>query len=252
MDVMSLASLPEGYSALVVGASGTLGQALVQHLLADPRSGQVLGWHRRPTVPPSSPKAVAWSGFTLENEASIAEAARHAREATPGGLHLVVDATGALQIDGRGPEKRLDAMDAVGLSRAFEVNAVGRALLLKHLTPLLVRSGRSLYGVLSARVGSIEDNRLGGWFGYRASKAAGNMLLQCAAIELARSRREAVFVALQPGTVASPLSEPHTRSGGHEVLSALESSARLLRVMDGLQPTGRAQFLDHEGQTIPW
>lgn len=249
---VTLDSLPLGYSALIIGATGTLGQAFVQHLLQDPHGGPVLGWHRRPTVPPSSHRVEAWSEFSLESEASIVAAAQQARQACPEGIQLVIDATGALQIDGRGPEKRLEALDAEGLMRAFQVNAIGRALVLKHVIPLLVRPGRSLVGVLSARVGSLEDNRLGGWYGYRASKAAGNMLLQCAAIESARTRPEAVFAALQPGTVASPLSAPHTRAGGHEVLAAEESAGQLLGVLNRLQPTGRAQFCDHRGEAIPW
>jgi NAD(P)-dependent dehydrogenase (short-subunit alcohol dehydrogenase family) len=102
---------------------------------------------------------------------------------------------------------------------------------------------------LSARVGSIEDNRKGGWYGYRAAKAALNMLLQTSAIELARRRPLAVVAALQPGTVQSALSQPFV---GQDAMRPEEAAQRLLAVLDALQPTGRAQFVDHQGQSIPW
>jgi NAD(P)-dependent dehydrogenase (short-subunit alcohol dehydrogenase family) len=162
---------------------------------------------------------------------------------------LVLDATGALTLNGRGPEKRLDELDAAHLLSALHLNAVGPSLLLKHFAPLLASGERVIWGKLSARVGSIEDNRKGGWYGYRAAKAALNMLLQTAAIEIARRRPLAVVAALQPGTVQSALSQPFV---GQDALHPNESAQRLLATLDGLQPTGRAQFVDHQGQHIPW
>lgn len=229
-------SLPEGFQALVLGASGALGQAFVSALQADPRCGGVAGLSRG-----TQPAVV------LDDEASIAAAAAWLRARGP--LHLVIDATGALTLDGRGPEKRLDELDAAHLARAMAVNAIGPALLLKHLAPVLANGERVVWGKLSARVGSIEDNHKGGWYGYRASKAALNMLLQTAAIEIARRRPLAVVAALQPGTVRSPLSRPFV---GDDALPPDEAAGRLLRVLDGLPATGRAQFVDHQGQSIPW
>jgi NAD(P)-dependent dehydrogenase (short-subunit alcohol dehydrogenase family) len=229
--------LPEGYRALVIGATGTLGSAFVAALGSDPRCGGVVGLSR--SQPPS---------LVLEDPASIARAAEHCAAAGP--FALIVDATGALTIDGRGPEKRLDAIDADGLRRAFEVNAIGRGLVLKHFVPLLATGGRSIFAVLSARVGSISDNRLGGWYGYRASKAAGNMLLQTAALEATRSRPEAIFAALQPGTVRSRLSAPF--SAGHDTIDARESVAGLLGTLDRLEPRRGAWFVDFRGEEIPW
>jgi NAD(P)-dependent dehydrogenase (short-subunit alcohol dehydrogenase family) len=162
---------------------------------------------------------------------------------------LVLDATGALTVNGRGPEKRLDELDAEHLLAALQLNAVGPSLLLKHFAPLLASGQRVIWGKLSARVGSIEDNRKGGWYGYRAAKAALNMLLQTSAIELARRRPLAVVAALQPGTVQSALSQPFV---GDDAMRPEEAAQRLLAVLDALQPTGRAHFIDHQGQSIPW
>ena len=229
-------SLPEGYRALVIGASGAIGSALLQQLQSDPRCAAVIGVSRQ-----SSP------GLDLLSEASIASCAQAL--AGQGPFHLVVDATGALTVNGRGPEKRLDELDATHLLDALQLNAVGPGLLLKHMAPLLASGQRVIWGKLSARVGSIEDNRKGGWYGYRAAKAALNMLLQTAAIELARRRPLAVVAALQPGTVQSALSQPFV---GNDALRPEESAERLLAVLDALQPTGRAQFVDHQGQSIPW
>lgn len=229
-------SLPDGYRALVIGASGAIGNALLQQLQSDPRCAAVIGVSRQ-----SSP------GLNMLSEASIAACAQVL--AGQGPFSLVVDATGALTVNGRGPEKRLDELDATHLLDALQLNAVGPGLLLKHLAPLLASGERVIWGKLSARVGSIEDNRKGGWYGYRAAKAALNMLLQTAAIELARRRPLAVVAALQPGTVQSALSQPFV---GNDALRPEESAQRLLAVLDALQPTGRAQFVDHQGQSIPW
>jgi len=229
--------LPEAYRAVVLGASGAIGSALVAALQADARCAQVLAYSRS-----SDP------GFELENEASMAACAVHA--ASHGPLHLVLNATGALYIDGQGPEKRLGALDPQRLARAFAVNAIGPALLLKHFVPLLAQDAPVIFATLSARVGSIEDNRTGGWYGYRASKAALNMLLQTAAIEAARTRPLAVFAALQPGTVASTLSGPFVAAA--DALTPAASAAGMLAALDALQPTGRAQFVDYRGGTIPW
>jgi NAD(P)-dependent dehydrogenase (short-subunit alcohol dehydrogenase family) len=229
-------SLPEGYRALVIGASGAIGSALLLQLQSDPRCALALGVSRQ-----SAP------GLDLLNEASIAQCAQAV--AGQGPFHLVLDATGALTVNGRGPEKRLDELDAAHLLAALQLNAVGPGLLLKHLVPLLAPGQRVIWGKLSARVGSIEDNRKGGWYGYRAAKSALNMLLQTAAIEVARRRPLAVVAALQPGTVQSALSQPFV---GRDALLPEDAARRLLAVLDALQATGRAQFVDHQGQHIPW
>jgi NAD(P)-dependent dehydrogenase (short-subunit alcohol dehydrogenase family) len=236
----TLASLRSGYRALVLGASGALGQAFVQCFEADARCAgvQALSRHSQPAL-------------VLEDESALVACAQHlaASLAASGPVHIVVDATGALTLDGRGPEKSLNELDAHHLTRAMQVNAIGPALLLKHLTPVLATGERVIWAKLSARVGSISDNRKGGWYGYRASKAALNMLLQTAAIELHRRRPLAVVAALQPGTVRSRLSQPFV---GDQAMAPLDSAARLLQALDGLPATGRAHFIDHAGQPIDW
>lgn len=232
----SLTSLRAGYRALVVGAGGAIGQAWVEALRADPRCGAVTALSRS-THP--------W--FDLEDEAGIARCGTWMAEQAP--LHLVVDATGALGLGRSGPEKRLEDLQAPDLQRALAINAIGPALLLRHLWPLMAAGERTVWAKLSARVGSIEDNHKGGWYGYRASKAALNQLLQTAAIELARRRPGLVVAALQPGTVRSALSRPFV---GDRAMDAAEAVQRLMVAIDGLPDTGRAHFVDHQGQTIPW
>lgn len=231
---LSMHSLPEGYRALVIGASGSIGQAFVQALQGDPRCREVLAVSRG--------QPMDWD---LADEASLERLAAQVE----GPLHLVVDATGALSIDGRPPEKRLQDLASEPLLRSLQVNAVGPALLLRHLSPKLARGERLIWAKLSARVGSIDDNHKGGWYGYRAAKAALNQLLQTAAIELARQRPLAVVAALQPGTVRSALSRPFV---GDEAMAPEVPAVRLLQVLDGLPPAGRAHFVDHAGQSIPW
>jgi NAD(P)-dependent dehydrogenase (short-subunit alcohol dehydrogenase family) len=156
-----------------------------------------------------------------------------------------------LQVDGRGPEKRLADLDAATMARAHAVNAIGPALLIKHFHGLLPQQERSLLAVLSARVGSIGDNRLGGWYSYRASKAALNMLLRTAAIEVARQRPLAVLAALHPGTVRSGLSAPII---GSAPASTPDDAARhLLAVLDALPAEGASGgFHAWDGAAIAW
>lgn len=236
MPAPTLSHLRPGYRAIVVGATGAIGSAWVDALKTDPRCAEVIAISRH-----SQP------ALDLLNEASIVDCSRCLSMQAP--VHLVVDATGALTIDGRGPEKRLDELDTAGLLQALHLNAVGPALLMRHFLPRMATGERVIWAKLSARVGSIEDNRKGGWYGYRAAKAALNQLLQTAAIEAARRRPEMVVAALQPGTVRSALSRPFV---GDQAMDAAESVQRLMGVIDALPATGRAHFVDHQGQPIPW
>ena len=229
-------SLRDNYRALVFGASGALGAAFVHCLHEDARCAGVTAFSRQ-TQP----------SLVLENPESLRLCAAQAADSGP--FDLVIDATGALTIDGEGPEKRLEDLDAQRLQRAVQINAISPALLLKYFSPLLSMNHRVIWAKLSARVGSIEDNRKGGWYGYRSSKAALNMLLQTAAIEIARRRPQAVIAALQPGTVRSRLSQPFVA----DAAMAPEVSARkLLVVIDALPANGRAHFVDHQGKHIAW
>jgi len=219
----------------VLGASGALGSAFVEALQADVACAEVVGLSR------SSQPA-----FRLADEVSMAAAAASLR----GPFHLIIDATGGLTIDGQGPEKHMGALNAAQLARAFEVNTIGPALLLKHFVPLLATEQRSIYAKLSARVGSISDNRKGGWYGYRAAKAALNMVLQTAAIEAARKRPQLVVAAMQPGTVASGLSAPFVPA--QDCLTPAQSVVGLLQALDDLPAQAAAHFVDYKGATIPW
>jgi hypothetical protein len=204
-----------------------------------PRFSAVLGLGRR-----SSP------ALDLTDEASIAAAARHV-EALGAEVRLVIDASGILHDDGLSPEKSWRDLDAAQMARAFAVNAIGPALLMKHFLPLLPRQGRSVFATLSARVGSIGDNRLGGWYSYRASKAALNQFMRTAAIELGRRQPAALCVALHPGTVATPLSAPFVKAG-LDVQTPQQAADRLLDTIERLPPGSSGGFFDHRGNPVPW
>ena len=232
-------SLPEGYRAVVVGASGAIGGALVDALRGDPRCGAVEALSRA-----SEP------ALDLTDEASVAAAAAALRERAP--FHLVVCATGVLHAAARPPEKRLADLDPAVLAAAFAVNTIGPALVVKHFHDLLPRRERAFLAVLSARVGSIGDNRKGGWYGYRASKAALNMMLRTAAIEVARQRPLAVLAALHPGTVRSRLSAPFVGPADPAVEPAV-AAGHLLAVLDALPAEGASgSFVAWDGAPIPW
>ena len=234
---MSMQSLPAGYRALVIGASGAIGAAIAAQLRADPRCGEVLELSRSST--PS---------INFDVPASVAQAAQDLRAQGP--LHLIIIATGMLQGATGAPEKRLVDLQAEHLLASFNTNTIGPALAMAHFAPLLARGERSVLAVLSAKVGSIRDNRLGGWYSYRASKAALNMIVKTAAIELARSHPQAVVAALHPGTVTSPLSAPF---GGAEIgRPAADAAHDLLKVIDGLTPGDRGGFWAYDGKQLPW
>jgi NAD(P)-dependent dehydrogenase (short-subunit alcohol dehydrogenase family) len=217
--------------ALVLGASGGIGGALVTALQA---RGEVLGLSRR------------GDGLEITDETSVAAVLG----AVDGPFDLIVVATGALVIDGVGPEKTLKALTADGLLRQFNVNAVGPALVMKHAVRLMPRERLARLAVLSARVGSIGDNALGGWYGYRAAKAALNQLVHTAAIEAARTHPHSVLVALHPGTVETGLA-PAQRAG-HPSVSAAVAAVNLLSVLDKLGPADSGGFFDWQGKAVPW
>ena len=229
------------YRAVVVGGSGGIGAALVARLAEAGVAVRALS--RRP--------AVARDRLDLTDEASIAAACAALGDGPP--LRLVIVATGLLHDGEFQPEKTFRALDATQLARSFAVNAIGPALVAKHVLPLLPRDGRSVFAVLSARVGSIGDNRLGGWYGYRASKAALNQIVRTLAVEVRRTRPNAIVVTLHPGTVQTGLSQPFSgavKPGG--VFSAEEAAGHLLRVIDHLRPDDSGGFFAWDGSPIPF
>lgn len=237
MESRILPSLGRGYHALVLGASGGIGSAFLRAFEDDPACARATGLSRRA------------DGFDVTDEASVADAAKWL-DSEGIRFDVIVCATGALTIDGIGPEKSMRAIEADAMAAQFALNAIGPALVLKHFSALLHRDRRSLIAFLSARVGSIGDNRLGGWISYRASKAALNQIVRTASIEIARTRPQAVVAALHPGTVATTLSDRF--SAGHDRLTPGDSVRRMLSVLDGLDPTRSGGFYAYDGELIPW
>lgn len=218
--------------ALVLGASGGIGAALVDYLRA--RGDEVAALSR------------SADGFDLTDEASIAA---HLG-ALSGPYDLIFVATGALELQGRAPEKTLRSLDPAALAAQFALNATGPALVVKHALRLLPKDAPARLAVLSARVGSIGDNGLGGWYAYRAAKAALNQLIHTAAIEVARSHPQAVLACLHPGTVATLLTQKY--AGNHPTVAPDQAAANLIAVLEGLTPDQTGGFFDWQGKTIPW
>jgi len=230
--------------ALVFGASGGVGGALAVRLRD--QGYETMALARKP-----SPD---WSGaqlrFDLEDEGSLASAAAELKDGAP--IRRVIVATGLLHADGVAPERSNSALDAAQLLRLYAINAAGPALIAKHFLALLPRAEPSVFAALSARVGSIGDNRLGGWHSYRASKAALNMLIRTMAIELKRTRPHAILVGLHPGTVDTGLSRPFQRNVPEgRLFTPDESAARLLVVVDGLGLEDSGGVFAWDGARVP-
>jgi NAD(P)-dependent dehydrogenase (short-subunit alcohol dehydrogenase family) len=224
-------------AAIVVGASGGIGVALADALMS-------AGYGTVHRLARSGPIAC-----DLADPASIAAAVATALNGPP--VTSAIIATGLLHDATNGPEKSLRELDADWLARQFAVNVTGPALILSYLLPKLPRDRPVRVAALGARVGSISHNRLGGWYGYRASKAALHQIIRTASIEWARSHKAGVLVALHPGTVATPLSAPFSRSTeGKQLLTPPESATALLAVLDNLTPAQSGHIFDWQGQEI--
>lgn len=226
----------ETYRALVVGASGALGAAFVSRFQADPACAEVATWQRQGD-----------DAVDLTDEASIARAAQRLSDRGP--WHRVIVATGILHGPGLRPEKRLADLSPDAMAQVFRVNVFGPALVLKHVAPLLDRQSARV-GLLSAKVGSIGDNRLGGWTSYRASKAALNMVIRTVAIEWRRTHPGVILAALHPGTVRSALSRPFRGDEiGRDPALAVQ---QMLEVLEGLSVEESGCFRAYDGQALPW
>lgn len=218
--------------ALIIGASGGIGQAVVTALR-----------QRGVAVTALSRSA---DGLDVTEEASV-EALLSPLEPP---YDLVFVATGALEVSGAAPEKGIREVTAEAMIDQFALNCVGPSLVFKHVLRLLPKDRRAIFAALSARVGSIGDNRLGGWYSYRTAKAALNQMIHSASIELARTHKQGICVALHPGTVATAFTEKYL--GRHPSVPPEEAAQNLLSVLDQLTSKQTGQFFDWKGEAVPW
>ena len=230
---------PVGSVAVVLGSTGGIGKAIRDNLVKQNIFHDVI-----PVSRETNPKV------DLKNEESIINLAEAIKQRDRE-LGLLVDATGLLHNENIFPEKNLRSLTQEALVENFLVNAIGPVLCLKHLSPLFPRVGKSVFVSLSARVGSVEDNQLGGWYSYRASKAALNQLIKTASIELARGLPDHVSVAVHPGTVATKLSKPFSKAG-LRLLTPDEAADKLWKVIENLESSDTGKFFDNEKNSIPW
>ncbi|HEX7871632.1 MAG TPA: SDR family NAD(P)-dependent oxidoreductase [Sphingobium sp.] len=229
-------------SAVVIGASGGIGGAFEAALKDEGAFEVVHGFAR---------SREGACHLDLLDEASIAAAAAHVANGPP--PTLVIVATGLLHAGECGPEKALRDLDPDWLAQVFAVNAIGPALVAKHFLPVMPRSGRTVFAALSARVGSISDNRMGGWHGYRASKAALNMLVRTLAIEERRRNDRSILVALHPGTVDTALSQPFQANvPAGRLFDRDRAALQLLDVIEELKVSDSGKLFDYQGEEIPF
>lgn len=238
----TLPSLPEGFRAVVVGATGGIGHALIETLSRNPRCREVISLARNPHE--------GGVKIDLDDETSIAAAA--ATIANTGGADLIINATGMLHDEDRGimPEKSWKHLDRDRLMAFYQANCIGPSLLASHFLPLLPRQGKSVMALLSARVGSIGDNRSGGWHGYRAAKAALNMMIRNFSHEMRFRNKDAVILGLHPGTVETRLSAPFRNMARHDIIAPDLSAQHLLQVIDAADSSLSGHCLDWKGQII--
>jgi NAD(P)-dependent dehydrogenase (short-subunit alcohol dehydrogenase family) len=223
--------------SIIIGSSGGIGNAFVQALSNRYGADSVIGLSR------------AAGEIDLTDETSIAAAATHCAQGPR--PDLVIVATGMLHNALGGPEKSLRELDAERLARAFAINVIGPALVAKHFLPLFARDRRGVFAALSARVGSISDNRIGGWYGYRAAKAALNMTIRNLAIEWGRTHKQGICVGLHPGTVDTHLSQPFQKNVAEGKLFTPDYAAgRMLGVLDGLTPQESGKCFAWDGAEI--
>ncbi|WP_298917752.1 SDR family NAD(P)-dependent oxidoreductase [uncultured Nostoc sp.] len=246
-------------NALIVGANRGIGLGFVKKLLEDHRIAKIYATYRQPE---STSDLIALTGehsqrlicleMDITDELQIVEAVQKIHTQVDK-LHLVVNCVGLLHEDTLQPEKSLRQINSENLLRYFQINSVGAVLLAKHLLPLFRHGERSVFATISAKLGSIGDNQLGGWYGYRASKAALNMLMRTAAIEYKRSCPKALIVTLHPGTTDTRLSRPFQRNVSAEQLFSVERTVtQLLAVIEQLQEGDSGQFFSWNGSRLPW
>ncbi len=255
---MSIFEETDRLHVAIAGASQGIGLGFVAHLLQDPRIAKIYATYRRKDtaselfdLSEKSDRLVCLP-MDITDETQIAATAKQI-ESQSDRLHWVMNCIGLLHEEGLQPEKSLRQLNAENLSRYFQVNSIGAVLLAKHFLPLLRHGDRSLLATISAKIGSIGDNRLGGWYGYRASKAALNMLMRTAAIEYARKSPNTIIVVLHPGTTDTQLSRPFQKNIPPEKLFSVERTvAQLLAVIEKLEREDSGRFFSWDGSLLPW
>ncbi|QWD90408.1 SDR family NAD(P)-dependent oxidoreductase [Polynucleobacter sp. MWH-Braz-FAM2G] len=228
--------LPKHFRALVIGSSGTIGSHFVKLLESNPSCLEVRGVHRHstPAINYQHPETIEVCAKSLAND---------------GPFQLIINTIGVLHSDQWMPEKKLDDLNASQLTDMLNINTIGPALTIRHFSKLLDPQ-HSVMATLSAKVGSIEDNRLGGWYSYRSSKAALNMIIKTAAIELARTKPNIALIALHPGTVNSRLSQPFRgQQIGRDPLQAVNE---MFHVLENVSKEDSGSFLSYAGEKLPW
>ena len=228
--------IPNSFRALVIGSSGTIGSAFMELLEQHPACVEVIGIHRNSANP-----------IDYQDLGTIETAAKTLSDGPP--FQLIINTIGILHSSDWMPEKKLDDLNAEQMQMLMQMNAIGPGLTIKHFSKLL-DPNNSVMATLSAKVGSIEDNRLGGWYSYRASKAALNMLIKTASIEFARIKPNTALVALHPGTVNSRLSKPF--KGEQIGRPPLEAAQDMLNVLLSLNKEDSGTFISYAGEKIPW
>jgi NAD(P)-dependent dehydrogenase (short-subunit alcohol dehydrogenase family) len=226
--------------ALVIGGTGSIGSAIINEL-KNQKFTNIISLGRSSNPP-----------LDLLDESSIKKAADFIKN-QPGSLCLLFDATGILHNEDQNqmPEKTYKNIDLTFMKKNFEINVMGPALIMKHFLPLLDTDQKSIFATLSAKVGSISDNRYGGWYSYRASKAALNQMIKTASIELKMKNKNAVCVAIHPGTVTSKLSKPFQKDN-LKIQSNEESAKNIVQVMTNLKINDSGLFFDWSGDIISW
>ncbi|TQV69703.1 SDR family NAD(P)-dependent oxidoreductase [Exilibacterium tricleocarpae] len=232
---------------VIIGSSGAIGTAFAEHYAKEQNCSIHLLSRSETTL---SAKNIKFYPVDYTDESSFSDAA--GRAAQSGAFDLVVVATGLLHDETMGPEKGLRDLTAVNLEKIFFVNTIVPALAGKYFLPKLQRKQRAVFAALSARVGSIGDNRLGGWYGYRASKAALNMMIKTASIEMARRYKDAIVVGLHPGTVDSRLSKPFQRNvPAQQLFSPQHAVTKLAGVIENLTPADSGCVFAWDGRKVP-
>ena len=244
---MQFETFGDNLRVAIIGSTGGIGAALVEQLVDSPQVSRIHALSRSGRSHPSPKVANLTFDFTDEN--SLIAAAQALEEVKP--FDMILVATGLLQGEGIAPEKNLRALSYEGFAKSFEINTIGPAMTAKYFVPLLRRDEKAIFAAFSARVGSISDNRLGGWYAYRASKSALNMVLKTLAIEIGRRFKNQIIIGLHPGTVDTALSKPFQGNVPEGKLFTPEFSAeKLLRVIDGVKAEDSGNLFDWAGKRI--